>query len=207
MTAGYIVTGIDTGVGKTVFAAGLAGHLGARYWKPVQAGLAEETDSEVVRRLAGRRAQVLPETYRLATPCSPHEAARIEGETIVAERLVLPSGEGPLVVEGAGGVLVPLSDTLLTADRFASWGLPAVVVARTTLGTINHTLLTLEALKAREITIAGVVFSGDENIASETAITRFGAVPHLGRLPHLVPLDAETLAAAFVSHIRTELLG
>ncbi len=199
----FVITGTDTDVGKTVFAAGLAAHLGARYWKPVQAGLAGATDSELVARLAGGRATILPEAYRLATPCSPHEAARIDGVTIDPARLSLPAGDGPLVVEGAGGVLVPLSDDRLTADLFAHWGLPVVVVARTALGTINHSLLTIAALRARGIAILGIAFSGDENAHSEAAIVRFGDVRHLGRLPHLEPLTAETLAAAFAAHIDT----
>jgi dethiobiotin synthetase len=199
-----VVTGTDTGVGKTLFSAALAAHLGARYWKPVQAGLEGETDSAVVAWLSGGRAAVLPEAYRLTTPCSPHEAARIDGITIEPGRLALPPGAGPLVVEGAGGVLVPLGEGLLMADLFAQWNLPVVLVARTALGTINHSLLSLEALRARSIAVHGVVFSGDANPASEEAIVRIGQVRHLGRLPHLEPLTAETLQAAFADHILTE---
>ncbi len=199
----FVITGTDTDVGKTVFAAGLAAHLGARYWKPVQAGLAGATDSELVAQLVDGRATILPEAYRLATPCSPHEAARIDCVTIDPARLTLPDGDEALVVEGAGGALVPLSNDLLIADLFARWGLPVVVVARTALGTINHSLLTIEALRARGIAIVGIAFSGDENAHSEAAIARFGQVRHLGRLPHLEPLTAETLAAAFAAHIDT----
>ena len=107
--------------------------------------------------------------------------------------MVLPEGEAPLVVEGAGGVLVPHGPDLLAIDMFARWGLPVVVVARTSLGTINHSLLTLEALRAREIIVAGVIFSGDEKAASEEAITQHGACRHLGRLPWLDPIDPEQL--------------
>lgn len=204
---GYFVTGTDTGVGKTVFAAGLAAALGARYWKPVQSGLEDETDSAAVARLAGLDpAAILPEAYRLATPCSPHEAARIDGVAIDPVRLALPECEGPLVVEGAGGVLVPLSDDLLTADQIKRWALPVILVARTTLGTINHSLLSLEALRARDIAVAGVAFVGDANPASEAAIVRHGRCTHLGRLPWLDPLTAGTLAAAFATGIRLDLL-
>lgn len=203
----YLVTGTDTGVGKTVFAAALAAHFGARYWKPVQAGLDGPSDSDLAAQLTGGRATILPEAYRLTNPLSPHAAARLDGVAIDPARLALPEGDGPLVVEGAGGVLVPLTDSLLSADLFASWGLPAIVVARTSLGTINHSLLTLEALKARGVALAGVVFSGEGNPASEEAIVRFGQVPHLGRLPRLDPLDAASLARAFTAHIRTDLLA
>jgi dethiobiotin synthetase len=203
----YVVTGTDTGVGKTVVAAGLAGHFGARYWKPVQAGLDEETDSDAVRRLTEGRAQVLPEGYRLTTPCSPHEAARIDGVAIERKALALPQGDTPLIVEGAGGVLVPVSADTLYADLFADWGLPVILAARTALGTINHSLLSLEALRARGIEVAGVIFSGDENAASEAAIVRFGQCRHLGRLPRLDPLTPAALADAVAQHIRVDLLA
>ncbi|MCB2066046.1 MAG: ATP-dependent dethiobiotin synthetase BioD [Erythrobacter sp.] len=203
---GLIVTGTDTDVGKTVFAAGLAQALGAAYWKPVQAGADPQTDSQFVAALAPD-AVVLPEAYCLTTPCSPHEAARIDGVTIDPARLALPQVARPLVVEGAGGALVPYSDSLLAADLFARWGLPAVVVARTSLGTISHTLLTLEALRSRGITVAGVAFVGPSEPVAESAIMHLGAVHHLGRLPMLDPLDAATLAAAFAAHVLTELLA
>jgi dethiobiotin synthetase len=192
---GFVVTGTDTGVGKTVVAAGLAGALGARYWKPIQAGLDEESDSDAVRRLTEGRARVLAEAYRLATPCSPHEAARIDGVRVEAP--ALPQGDGPLVVEGAGGVLVPVNDRLLYADLFAAWGLPVILVARTALGTINHSLLSLQALRSRDITVAGVIFSGEANEASEAAIVNFGQCRRLGRLPRLDPLTPAALARAF----------
>lgn len=193
--SGFVVTGTDTGIGKTVVAAGLVGKLGARYWKPVQAGLDEETDSEAVARLVPG-AVVHAEAYRLVTPCSPHEAAARDGVAIGA--LPLPDGDGPLVVEGAGGVLVPLSDSRVYADQFAEWGLPVVLVARTTLGTINHTLLSLEALRARGCAVAGVVFSGGENGETQRVIGVLGKVRVLGRVPLLDPLTPESLRAAFV---------
>lgn len=202
----YIVTGTDTDVGKTIFAAGLAQFLGAAYWKPVQAGIEGGTDSERVAALTAGRTRILPEAHVLASPCSPHEAARIDGVKIEAERLALPVIEGPLVVEGAGGLLVPFADDLLAADLFARWDLPVILVARTALGTINHSLLSLEALRARCITLHGVVFNGPENAASEEVITRLGAVRHLGRLPRLDPLGPGELLAAFAAHIRTDLL-
>ena len=192
-----VVTGTDTGIGKTVVAAGLAQALGARYWKPVQAGLDERTDRDTVAALSG--CEVLPEAYRLVTPCSPHQAAAIDGVTIHPARLALPEGEGPLVVEGAGGVLVPLSEDLLYADLFARWGLPVVLVARTALGTINHSLLSLEALRSRGVPIAGIAFVGDENAETERVICAIGHVRRLGRLPWLDPLNADTLRAAFAA--------
>lgn len=187
-----VITGTDTGVGKTVAAAALAWRLGAAYWKPVQAGLDEETDSEAVARLAG--VEILPEAYRLTTPCSPHRAAEIDGVTIDPVRLVPPPRR--VVIEGAGGALVPLTRELVYADLFARWGLPVVVVARTTLGTINHSLLTIEALRARSIWVGGVLFSGDAMPDSEATICAMGKIRSLGRIPALDPLTPETLRAA-----------
>ena len=199
-----IVTGTDTGVGKTVFAAALAGALGAHYWKPVQAGTAE-CDRDTVAALSGLdRERLLPEAYRLATPCSPHRAAEIDGVAIEAGRLALPTVAGPLVVEGAGGVLVPVTRELLYADIFAMWRAPAVLVARTALGTINHSLLSIEALRARGAPILGVVFVGEANEDSEATIAAIGGVRRLGRLPLLDRLDRATLSSAFAEHFRVE---
>lgn len=198
---GFAVTGTDTDVGKTVFAAGLAGFLDAYYWKPVQAGLADGTDALTVAELSGLPPErVLAEAYRLTTPCSPHRAAEIDGIVIEDAPLALPDigpDPAPLVVEGAGGALVPLRDDLLVADQIARWGLPAIVVARTTLGTINHTLMTVEALRARGVAVHGVAFVGDSNADSEATICRIGQVQHLGRLPLLDPLTREALTGYF----------
>jgi dethiobiotin synthetase len=201
-----IVTGTDTGIGKTVFAAALAGALGAHYWKPVQAGIEEEsTDAQRVAHLSGLpRAQVLDEAYRLATPCSPHLAAEIDGVRIDPALLALPEVDGPLVVEGAGGVLVPISRSETYADQFARWGAPVVLVARTQLGTINHTLLSIEALRARGVAILGVAFVGDAVEDSEATICAMGGVKRLGRLPRLDPLTPESLRAAFAAHFTLE---
>jgi dethiobiotin synthetase len=191
--ARFVVSGTDTGIGKTVFSAGLAGALGAAYWKPIQAGLDGETDSQAVRRLS--QARVLPETYRLKLPASPHYAAEAEGITIDPAALIPP--DGPLVIEGAGGLMVPLARDTLYIDVFARWKLPLVLCARTSLGTINHSLLSIAAIKARGIPLAGVAFIGDYNEDSEATICEMGQTRRLGRLPPLDPLDADTLRAAF----------
>ncbi len=202
MTSAIVVTGTDTDIGKTVFAAALAAALRARYWKPVQAGTDPEGDREAVARLSGLPAdRLLPEAYRLTTPASPHLAARIDGIAIDPDRLALPGGAGPLVVEGAGGVLVPLNDGLLMADLFARWGAPVILCARTGLGTINHSLLSLEALRARNVPVAGVAFIGEAHAENEAIIPRLGDVPSLGRLPRLDPLTPQALGQAFAAHI------
>ncbi|MCA1454960.1 ATP-dependent dethiobiotin synthetase BioD [Bradyrhizobium sp. BRP22] len=199
MSQRIVVTGTDTGIGKTVFAAGLAGFLGAHYWKPIQAGLDGGTDSQHVARLSDLRDdRIVPERYRLETPASPHRAAEIDGVHIDAESLEVPyTGECPLVIEGAGGLMVPLGGSRLYIDIFARWRLPVVLCARTALGTINHSLLSIEAMQRRGINILGIAFVGDENTDSENMICRIGRTRRLGRLPWLSPLDADTLRAAF----------
>ncbi len=205
MSKTIIVSGTDTDIGKTVFAAGLAAALGARYWKPVQSGLLDGTDAARVETLGVPRSHILPEAYRLATPCSPHLAAEIDGVAIEVDRLALPPGGGPLVVEGAGGVLVPVTRTMLFADVFARWNQPVVLVARTGLGTINHSLLSIEALRARGVPILGIAFIGEPVEDSEGIVAEVGQVRRLGRLPRLDPLNAKTLAAAFRSNFDLEI--
>ena len=200
-----IVTGTDTDIGKTVFAAALAGALGAFYWKPVQAGLEGGSDAGTVAKLGALSpGRILPEAYRLQTPCSPHRAAEIDGVEIQVDRLALPAVDGPLIVEGAGGVLVPVTRDLLFADLFARWAQPVILVARTGLGTINHSLLSIEALRARGVPILGIAFVGEAVEDSEATIARICGVKRLGRLPRLAPLDAGTLRAAFLEHFDPE---
>ena len=199
-----VVTGTDTDIGKTVFAAGLTAALGARYWKPVQAGLADGSDAASVVTLGVPAEHVLPEAYRLTTPCSPHLAAEIDRVTIDPDRLALPQVDGPLVVEGAGGVMVPVTRELIFADLFARWDTPVVLVARTGLGTINHSLLSIEALRSRSVPILGIAFVGDAVEDSEATIAALGKVRRLGRLPRLDPLNAATLAEAFAANFDLE---
>lgn len=197
MTRAVVIVGTDTDVGKTVFAAGLTALLDANYWKPVQAGREPATDSETVAQLAGVPPQrILNEAYVFDLPASPHTAAAAEGRHIDIEDLKLPRSDRFLVIEAAGGLMVPLNEHVLQIDALARWHAPVILCARTTLGTINHTLLSIEALKARAIPIIGVAFIGDANLPSEAAICRFGGVRHLGRLPHLTPLNAATLQDA-----------
>jgi len=198
----FVVTGTDTNVGKTVVAAGLVAALDGEYWKPIQSGLDGASDTETVRALSG-----LPpdrfhtEAYRLHAPLAPLHAANAEGVTIDEARLVPPLTSRPLIIEGAGGLLVPVTHNVTMADLFSRWQVPVVLVARTALGTINHTLLSIEAMRARHIPIAGVVFVGEAMDRTEAHICSAGRVPHLGRLPHLAKLDAANLNAAFRAEI------
>ena len=195
-----IVAGTDTNIGKTVLAAAIAAATGAAYWKPIQSGTAQGLDADVASGLGVRT--IYPEAFRLTEPLSPHRAAELDGITIESAALKLP--EGPLVVEGAGGVHVPVRRDLLFADLFVSWQLPVVLAARTTLGTINHSLLSIEALRTRRVPILGIAFIGDPNSDNEATIAALGGVRRLGRLPWLDPLDAETLARAFATNFRIE---
>ena len=194
----FVVSGTDTDIGKTVFCAGLADMLGARYWKPVQAGI--PGDSETVAELAG--VEIVREAYRLKMPASPHQAAADEGITIAPDSLVPP--QGPVVIEGAGGLMVPLTPHTLFIDVFARWKLPLILCARTRLGTINHTLLSIEAIRSRDIPLHGIAFIGEANAESETIITAFGKTRRLGRLPVVEPLTAAGLKAAFAANFAAQ---
>lgn len=191
---GFFVTGTDTDVGKTVVAAWLVARLGACYWKPVQAGAEPETDSQIVRRLSGASPdRILPEAYVLAEPIAPHEAARRAGIAIDMAKLDPPPCDGPLVVEGAGGLMVPLDDQSFVIDLARELELPLILVARSTLGTINHTLLSLEAIRRRGLPLAGVVVNGPETPHNRAAIERYGKVEVIAEIPWLEQVTPATL--------------
>ncbi|MGA8690909.1 MAG: dethiobiotin synthase [Methyloceanibacter sp.] len=196
---GFFVTGTDTDVGKTVVAAWLLSHLDtsqidACYWKPVQAGAEPETDTAAVRRLAEvSDDRILPEAYVLPEAMAPHEAARRAGVEIDMAKLEAPASGRLLVVEGAGGMLVPLTDTAFVIDLAAELHLPVIVVARSTLGTINHTLLSLEALRRRGLPLAGVVINGPEMPHNRAAIERYGQVQVIAEIPWLPAVTRASL--------------
>jgi dethiobiotin synthase len=199
---GLFVTGTDTGVGKTITSAVLMHQYRAiepvRYWKPIQTGIEQDDDTAVVRLLGQcREDELLEAGVRLRRPLSPHLSARIAGVALSVEATARiaeqASFDGWSIVEGAGGVLVPLNDRELMADLMTALDLPVVVVARSTIGTINHTLLTLEALRARGLAIAGVVMVGEPSPENRMAIEAHGGVTTLGELPRLDPLSADDL--------------
>jgi dethiobiotin synthetase len=193
---GFFVTGTDTDVGKTVVSAWLLAHLDACYWKPVQAGAEPETDSATVRRLAEVSAdRILPEAYLLSEPIAPHEAARRTGIAIDMAKLVPPPCDWPLVVEGAGGLMVPLTDEAYVVDLATELHLPLILVARSTIGTINHTLLSLEAIRRRGLPLAGVVINGPETPHNRAAIERYGQVEVIAEIPWLETVSRSTLLA------------
>ena len=192
-----VICGTDTDVGKTVVSALVVQGLGARYWKPVQSGLEGGGDSGRVQALLQlEEGRLLPEAYRLEAPVSPHWAAERMGVTIEPKRLALPDPTlypGSLVVETAGGLLVPLRRDWLQIDQLAVWGLPVLLVARSGLGTLNHTLLSLEALRRRGLEVLGLVLNGPAHADNPRTLEQMGGVPVLAELPPLDPLNATAL--------------
>lgn len=199
-TGSVFVTGTDTDVGKTVAAAAMTLGLDAYYWKPIQAGTEPSTDTADVRAWTGLPAErFLPETYRLLEPMSPHAAAELEGVEIELDRILttdLPA-DRPTVVEGAGGLMVPIAPGVLMVDLIARLAMPVVLVARTGLGTLNHTLLSVSELRRRSIPLVGVVLNGDEHESNRRTIEAYGDVPVLGRIPPLDVMDVQSLRQAF----------
>lgn len=187
----YIITGIGTDVGKTVVSAIVSEALSASYWKPVQAGDLKSSDSIKIKEYTSS-IKVLPEAFKLSEPMSPHAAAAIDGITITLNDLQLPKIEGNLIVEGAGGLMVPLNNDGLTfADAISNWNLPTIIVSRHYLGSINHSLLTAEVLKSRGIEIAGFIFVGDENKATEEIILNTTGLSMIARIPIANELNKE----------------
>ena len=195
MSNALVIAGTDTDVGKTLVSAGLMLCLPkALYWKPVQAEAVQG-----ITHLGQER--FLPEAYRLATPASPHLAARLDDTEIDPTLLRLPQVSAPLIVETAGGVMVPLNEHLLNLDMLARWNEPVILVARTSLGTINHSLLSIAALRSRDIPIGGILFSGDAHEENERVVPALGRVRSLGRLPRLERIDAAGLHLAMQAHV------
>jgi len=197
---GYFVTGTDTNVGKTVLSALLVAALEATYWKPVQTGSSEGTDRESVRRWAeATDDRLLAERYCFAPPVSPHLAAREAGVRISLDAFEFP--EAPpnrtWIVEGAGGVVVPLNEREVMRDLMVRIGFPVVVAARTALGTINHTLLTLAALRETQLAVCGVVLIGEENAENRRAIEHCGNVCVIGHIPVLERIDRAALLRVY----------
>jgi dethiobiotin synthase len=207
---GLFVTGTDTGVGKTVAAAALVrrcrGQFPVRYWKPIQTGIEQDDDTAEVARLAAcSSGEILASGVRLERPVSPHLAAQLAGKPIDIEALIAlvnaEAGPARWIVEGAGGVMVPVNEQSIMADLMARLGLPAVVVARTALGTINHTLLTIEALRSRSILVSGVIMVGAPNRDNRDAIERYGCIEVLGEMPRFESLNAGQLAGWAASNL------
>jgi dethiobiotin synthetase len=198
MAQRYFITGTDTGVGKTLLSALLCAALDASYWKPIQTGTEVDSDSGTVRALAGLTPdKILLETYQFAPPVSPHLAARLAGVRIDLAKIKLPAGDSPLIVEGAGGVLVPINERELMVDLMRQLGLPVLLAARSSLGTINHTTLSLAALRNAGIEVAGVVMVGAPNAENRAAIEEYGKVRVVGEIPWMTEINRAALLEIF----------
>ncbi|MGH9682660.1 MAG: dethiobiotin synthase [Candidatus Acidiferrales bacterium] len=203
MPSRFFITGTDTGVGKTVVSALLCAALDAIYWKPIQTGSREGTDRKSVMELARlSRDRTIPEAYEFAPPVSPHLAAARAGVRIKLTTIRLPrlAPGAHLIVEGAGGVLVPINERDLMSDLMKRLKLPVVLVSRTALGTINHTLLSLAALRAKNLDVRGVVMVGKANADNRRAIERYGDAHVIGWVPRLDRIHKTALVAVFRKH-------
>ncbi len=186
------VTGISTEVGKTIVSAIITEALEADYWKPIQAGDLDNTDShKVARMISNKKTKIHPSSYELKTPMSPHEAARLDGIAIKYDNIKTPNTENTLVVEGAGGILVPLSNNTNVVDIIRPKS-HVIVVSRHYLGSINHTLLTLEWLKLKGYDVS-VIFSGDEHPSTESIIVKKTGIPVIGRVNEEKVFDKKTI--------------
>ena len=190
------ITGTDTNVGKTLISSWIALHTGFSYFKPIQTGTREGSDSFEVKKLS--HTKTYPESYAYKEPLSPHLAAKLENDTIDIEKIVLPA-VSHLIIEGAGGVLVPINDNYLMVDLIKKLGVPVVLVARTTLGTINHTLLSLEILRSRNIPVLGVIMNGQQNTANSDSIEVYGCISILAEFPKLEGVSMNKLKGIALS--------
>ncbi|MDH5722861.1 MAG: dethiobiotin synthase [Alphaproteobacteria bacterium] len=208
----FVITGTDTDIGKTVFSAGLMLALegaGAtpHYWKPVQSGVSDSIDTHTVRTLTNLgQDRFLPESYVFSESLSPHRAAELDDVHIDIDALktALPDINGTLIIEGAGGLMVPLTRENLLINLFKKWRIPVILCARTGLGTINHTLLSLEALWSRNIPVHGIAFIGERNVDNVKTIGQFSETKILGTLPIIEDLSPENLKGAFEVHFDIE---
>ena len=191
------VTGIGTGIGKTIVSAILTEKLKADYWKPVQSGDLDDSDTLKVKSLISNTKTVFhPETYRLTQPFSPHKSAAIDGVSIERGKFVIPKTDNQLLIEGAGGLMVPLNDELLIIDLIKHLGAEVVLVSQNYLGSINHTLLSIAVLKQYNIPISGIIFNGKPDVDSESYILNYNGIKLLGHVPEYTLIDKKAIIAA-----------
>ena len=201
MIKDLFVTGTDTGVGKTLLSALLVAALNRKYWKPIQTGASEGTDRQAVMKWAGVSAdRTFPEAVVFDPPVSPHLAAEQQGSRIDLMAIRRPVEPDPIVIEGAGGVYVPINDDVFMLDLMGHLNAPVVVAARTALGTINHTLLTISAIRSAGLELRGVVMVGKENPDNRRAVEHYGEVPVIGFIPWLDSIERAGLCRVFEQH-------
>ncbi|MBC7745452.1 MAG: dethiobiotin synthase [Flavobacterium sp.] len=190
-----VVAGIGTEIGKTFISAILVEALEADYWKPVQAGNLDCTDTDFIKQhISNQKTVCHPEGYRLLAPMSPHAAAKAEGICIDIEKLNIPLTSNYLIIELAGGIMVPLNNKHLNIDLISKWQLPLILVSENYLGSINHTLLSVELLKNKKINIMGIIFNGDSNPATEELIINYTGLPCLAKICKQKMVGKETVS-------------
>ncbi len=190
-----IVAGIGTGIGKTFIASILAEALQADYWKPVQSGSLDHTDTDEVRSLVTNSRSVFhKEAYCLTQPLSPHAAAKLDDIEIDSMKLFAPATDNNLIIELAGGLMVPLTNTMLNIDLLKKWNAPVILVSQNYLGSINHSLLSIEALKTRNIKLAGIIFNGESNPSSENYILQYTGANCIGKIETQSVIDSNTVS-------------
>ena len=190
----FVICGTDTDIGKTLISSFFVRGLNSFYWKPIQSGIESETDSQAVVRLAKvNEEKILHEAYIFRKPVSPHWAAEIDQKIINLKLLDLPNVDGSLIVETAGGLMVPITRDFLQIDQIKKWDIPVIVVCKSGLGTLNHTLLTIEALKRRNIKILGLVINGEKHLDNPKTLTQFSGLPIIAEFPYIHKIDSNYL--------------
>jgi len=190
----FIICGTDTDIGKTLISSFFVRGLNSFYWKPIQSGIESQTDSETVKKLAQvSKDKIIKEAYVFTKPLSPHWAAEIDQKTINFDMLRLPKVDSPLIVETAGGLMVPLTRNFLQIDQIKQWNLPVILVCKSSLGTLNHTLLSIEALKRRNIRILGLVVNGEKHLDNPKTLIEFSGVPLITEFPYIKKIDSNNL--------------
>jgi len=197
MSKTYFITGIGTGIGKTIVSSIVTEKLQADYWKPIQSGDLDQSDSMKVESLISNSKTVIhQEAFRLTQPLSPHLSAKLDNTDLSIDKLLTPSTDNTLIIEGAGGLMVPLNDRELLIDYIIALKVEVIVVSQNYLGSINHTLLSLELLKARNVTVKGIIYNGVSNIETQRYINQYSSVEILGNIPVLDIINKETIQQA-----------
>lgn len=207
MKNNIIIAGTDTDAGKTICSALLMGVLKGTYFKPIQSGDKYDNDTKTVKELSGLNEEhFLKEIYLLNEPLSPHRAAKLDNIVIENEKLILPENIKfkPLIVELAGGLMVPINPQTLMIDVIKNWDAKVILCAKTSLGTINHTLLSIEALRARNINLAGIIFTGEPNKDTQETILQFSKTKQLGIIPKLEKINKNVLEKTFYDNFDVE---
>jgi len=190
----FIICGTDTDIGKTLISSFFVRGLNSFYWKPIQSGIESQTDSQTVKKLTQvGREKIIKEAYVFTKPLSPHWAAEIDQKTINFDKLRLPKVQGSLIVETAGGLMVPITRDFLQIDQIKQWNLPVILVCKSSLGTLNHTLLSIEALKLRNIEILGLVVNGEKHFDNPKTLVDFSGIPLITEFPYIKKIDSNNL--------------